>query len=77
MGQGRSTERVVTGFWSWEAAAVADKTRNLAAGFVDFGDGFHRLEVVSLTNLKVCNAMRFDIRRGGQCPGLDYWESHS
>ncbi len=74
-GESKSTERVITGFWSWEAAAVAEETCDLAAGLVDFGDGFHRLRVVSLTGLEIGIARLCDIRIGGQCPDLDCWRS--
>ena len=74
-GESEITERIVTGFWSWEAAAVAEETRDFAAGLADFGDGFHRLRMVSLTSLEFGIAMLCDIRRGGQCPDLDCWRS--
>lgn len=74
-GRSKSTERIVTGFWSWETAAVADKTCDFAAGLMDFGDGFHRLRVVSLTGLGICVAMRFDIRKDGQYPDQDCGKS--
>lgn len=73
-GESKSTEWVVTGFRSWETAAVAEKTCDFAAGLVDFGDSFHRLRVVSLTGLGICIAMCCDIRKGGQYPDLDCWK---